>query len=71
MTELLDFVRRNTTFDENHIASRTLKAMRFSAELLPGAEDAWLREALGESDDTDAQAAQLIADLDSAETALQ
>jgi hypothetical protein len=61
MVELLDFIGRNTTLDENHIASRTLKAMRSSAEGSPAAADAWLREALGEADARDAQAAQLSA----------
>ena len=49
MLELLDFIGHNTSLDENHIASRTLKAMRASAELSPAAADAWLREALTES----------------------
>ena len=61
MIELLDFVVRNTTFDEHHIAARTLNAMRFSAELSPAAADAWLHEALGEGDDSDAQPSKLIA----------
>jgi len=58
MLELLDFIGRHASLDENHIATRTLKAMRSSAEGSPAAADAWLREALGESD---AQAAQFTA----------
>ena len=58
MLELLDFIGRNTNLDKNHIASRTLKAMRSSAEGSPAAADAWLREALAVGAASDLQAAE-------------
>jgi hypothetical protein len=61
MLELLDFIGRHASLDENHIATRTLKAMRSSAEGSPAAADAWLREALREGDASDAQTAQFTA----------